>query len=752
MILQPACFSLSAISIALLSCSFAVFAEQTAQSKDVEDIEVIEVYAQKRLQRIQDVSVAVTSISGQALAEQQIKDTTELSAFTPNLKISQNAAEGTPPAVNIRGVGLIDYNTSNTSPIAFYVDDVVVGSANNQIVNLFDMEQVEVLRGPQGTLFGRNTTGGAILLRSARPEQEFGGFFNVSVGNNSSSKFEGALNIPLTDATAMRFSASHHDYEYTTNNIYPASPEAGLKQSNYRLLLSSQYDDLSVLFKAHLEDWSGIVQPVGNIGIFKNPATQELCSPSEAGSPSCFDLFGFNKGNDNFFDVMVNNDSPHDTEGQGASLNLDWQFSETTSLVSVSSFDDLERDHAFNCDGSPARLCEGNLGLDNQVFTQELRLHHQFGDHYFIAGLFYLDERIKQDNYNDILRELRGLTPQALTFIYDNQIDITSAAMFAQLDYALSDLITVTAGLRYTDETTDYQSVSHINVGVDPNDYVGLTLPYYTVSGEVDDNQLSGKVAINHKIDDNSTVYYSFANGFKSGGYNGGFLSTPEQATLADYGSETLNAHEVGAKFALLNQNLSVNVAGFYYDYKDQQVFMNQESTIPGAPPLQLLENVGNSTIYGSEVEVFYTPTNDLYLQFGLGYIPEANFDEFIDPTGKVLTDNRLPFTSEWNVSGLANYQVPMFGNQLVFELNFDYQSEFYFDQNESDYAMQGGYTLWNGFIRYEATDWDVSLWGKNLLDEHYSHLKFDLSSFLGMLEDFKGEGRRYGVQFQYHF
>ena len=744
----PVFFALSALSLALNT------AVNVAQANDgaMQDIEVIEVYAQKRLQRIQDVSVAVTSINGAALSEQRIKDTTELASFSPNVKISQNAAEGTPPAINIRGVGLIDYNTSNTSPVSFYIDDVVAGSANNQIVNLFDMEQVEVLRGPQGTLFGRNSTGGAIILRSTRPDSEFGGYITAGLANNDHQTLEGAINLPLTDDSAARFAFSHQDYDYSTNNLLKSSPEAGMRQDNYRFLLSSDFGKLDVLLKAHLEDWSGIVQPVGSIGLFKNPATKAPCSVSEAGSTSCFDLFGYNSGSNDFYDVKVNNNSPHKTDSKGLSLNLTGQLTDNTSLISVTSWDKLKRQHAFNCDGSPSRLCEGNLGLENQVITQELRLHHQLGEHYLIAGAFWLDESIVQDNYNDIFRDLRGVLSQAVTFIYDNQIDVDSSALFAQYDYRFSPATTFTVGLRYTAESTDYQSITHLNVGTDPNDYVGLTIPFYQVSGSQDDNKWSGKLAVNHQLDSNNSVYYSFSNGFKSGGYNGGFLSSLEQAQLADYGAETLNAHEVGAKLTLLDQDLAINMAAFYYDYQDQQVFMNQASTVPNTPPLQLLENVGSSTIYGSEIELFYTPTAQLYFQLGLGYLPEANFDKFIDPTGRELTDNRLPFTSKWNISGLANYEMPLLSHNLVLQLNFDYQSDYYFDQNENPYAEQTGYTLWNGFIRYESDDWDVSLWGKNLFGQHYSNLKFDLSSFLGMLEDFKGEGRRYGMVFQYHF
>ena len=152
---------------------------------------------------------------------------------------------------------MIDYNTSTISPIAVYSDGIVSGSANNLSVNLFDLDHVEVLRGPQGTLFGRNTTGGAILLRSKQPEQEFGGYINASVAEYDTLSLEGAINIPVSESTAMRFSMSHQDYDFSTNNQMPGQPDGGLKQTNLRLIVKSEFDNLTITSKLHSENWSG---------------------------------------------------------------------------------------------------------------------------------------------------------------------------------------------------------------------------------------------------------------------------------------------------------------------------------------------------------------------------------------------------------------------------------------------------------------------------------------------------------------
>ena len=280
----------------------------------------------------------------------------------------------------------------------------------------------------------------------------------------------------------------------------------------------------------------------------------------------------------------------------------------------------------------------------------------------------------------------------------------------------------------------------------------GVLMPFYHVIGKNDDSGLSGKVAINYEFSHRHLLYYSFASGKKSGGYNGGYLSSPEQAKEADYGPESLNSHELGAKLIWEAYGLRLNSALFHYDYQDQQVFMNQPASTPGSPPIQLLENVAASKIYGAEVDVEYEVTKQLKLSVGLGYIPHAEFENYTDPLGITLSNKRLPFTSEINVNAEVSYSYDFSGATVINTLGVDYQSDYYFDQNQSDYTMQSSYALWHFNTLINQNNWQTNLWVKNLFDEQYSHLKFDLSQFLGMLEDFKGEGRRVGIDITYRF
>ncbi len=222
-------------SIGIPSLATAQQPQNETGLQQADEIEHIVVYAQKRPQQLNDVSVSISVFDSQFIENRQLKDTTQLAPLVPNFKITNNAGEGTPPAFNLRGVGMIDYNTSSVSPIAVYSDDVVSGSANNLSANLFDLEQVEVLRGPQGTLFGRNTTGGAILLRSAMPGSEFEGYAKASVAEHQHKSFDAAVSLPVNQNFSNRIALNYEDYEFSINNQFPGAPNGGLRQTNFAL-------------------------------------------------------------------------------------------------------------------------------------------------------------------------------------------------------------------------------------------------------------------------------------------------------------------------------------------------------------------------------------------------------------------------------------------------------------------------------------------------------------------------------------
>lgn len=732
----------------LLSATM-VSAEQTNKIDD-DEIEEITVYAQKRAQDARDVSVYVNVLNEELLKQLNLKDTSQLSAQIPNAKITTNTGEGAPPVINLRGVGSLDYNNTTTAPVAVYVDNVVGGALSNSLIYMFDMAQVEVLKGPQGTLFGRNTNGGAILLQTKRPEAVFGGYVQLGLGNHDHDKQEAVLNLPLGDNTAMRIGASRQDYEYTSNNIQPGAPQAGMRQNNYRLSISHEGDNFDIFFKLSGADWDGNVKPARNKG-FIGPAG---CREALAGTQQCTDAFGFNVPSDDPQTVMSPGITPHTTEKTGATLQWTWRINDRHELFSITATSDLDRLHTFDCDNSPTNACFGDLGVENDLFSQELRLHSEFGEHYLISGLFYINEEIIQDNQIDLFRDFRPvLAAGPAHFMYDNTVDIESIAAFSQLDYKINDNYTLTAGLRFTDESTNYTAKSDLNVPTAAGDLVGATLTdFWNLSGEQADSKFSGKVALVQKLNDEVNMYYSISKGFKSGGYNGGLAFSADEARLSQYGPETLLAYEMGSKM-LFSNGARLNVAAFYYDYNDQQIFMNQQSNEALSAPAQVIDNVGESTIYGIEADYFYAIDNNWLLQFGIGYIPKAELSEYEDAQGNRLRNHRLPYTSKVNINGLLNYTTGLGEGDFKAQLEFDYQSDFYFDQNQNPLAEQDAHTLWNARVSYVHNEsWEVSGWVKNLTDEVHSSIIFDMGEAFGLLQDLKADGRKLGVEITYYF
>lgn len=288
-------------------------------------------------------------------------------------------------------------------------------------------------------------------------------------------------------------------------------------------------------------------------------------------------------------------------------MHLDWRWSDSVRIKSVTALKDFERFHSFDSDG-PGNFIEGSLGSQNDFISQELSLIYDQGDTHWISGLFYLKEDLLQDSDLDLFRDFRAVPELAAVpaqFFYHNQLQSRSLAVYSQLDQKLSERLTLTFGLRYTDEQTRYHATSDLDV-------VGAFIPgLWDIRGKVQDDEISGKLALVQKLSAYSSLYYSYSRGYKSGGYNGGFSTSAEQAANSEYAPEYLDAYEIGGRFDLAGLDLNLDLAAFYYDYRDQQVFVNYTTS---AAPYHVLKNAGDSDLYGLEGVLRWTPTRDFPL------------------------------------------------------------------------------------------------------------------------------------------
>ncbi|AWB66439.1 TonB-dependent receptor [Saccharobesus litoralis] len=753
---MPVKFKLSAVTLALTSGLMGNLAFAQQQSED--EVEVVTVYAQKRAQDIRDVSIAVTRLDGEQLEKLQTFDTTQLATYVPNLKISTVSGEGTTPAFNIRGIGVFDYNTTTVSPIAIYSDDVVSGGANFLSSNLYDIESVEVLRGPQGTLFGRNTTGGAILVRSKMPVDTFEGYVKAGVAQQDTSKLNGAVNVPLANNTAARLAFNYLNYDYSMENTAPDGEGAkgGFIKQNLRLIVKTSGDNWQVVTKFDNESWQGKPKPVYSAGVFINPDPEDpiYCQPSQLGSAQCVDSFGTSQTTSHYWQTSadtVDKHSKHDT--WGVSLNATYQINDQANLKYVAAYKDLDRMHMWDSDGYAFRvdgnrdIIEGSLGSDNQFASHEVSLTLEGNNWFWITGLYFLEEELIQLNDMQVFNGFRDIEPfsaGAVNLVYNNKIATKSTALYNQIDYRIDETYSVTAGLRYTLDTTDYHVIGHADFA---NPAFGKINDFWHFQGEVDDGEFSSKLGLTQKLNSDLSLYYSYSHGYKSGGYNGGYHTSPTQAKGSAYKPETLDAYEIGARYAI--DDLNINGAFYIYDYKDQQVFIN----IPTEGlPFHVLRNAGDSIIRGLELESTYDFSQAVRLRLNLGYIPDADVGGFNDGTS-VVAESRLPFTSKWNISGGVDYQGRVGQGNVIATLGFDYQSSYYFDQNENPYTEQKSYTLWHGRVAYELNQqWQLAIWGKNLTNEEYADLRFDSRALMGAITELRGEKRQLGIEAQFSF
>lgn len=742
--------SLFAMAPAMFLLFSATAAETTTEPSDAaakaDELEVITVYAQRRAQEKDEVSVAVTSIDGDTLAQRRIQSNTGLSGLAPNLVASNVAGEGTTPSFNIRGVGMFDYNTSTVSPISIYSDDVVSGGANFLSGSLFDLQQVDVLRGPQGTLFGRNTTGGAILLMSRQPEAEFGGYVSMDLAEYNSRQLTAAVNAPLGEQTSARLAVNHQDYQYSIENLFPLGQDGGMRHNNVRLIIQSDFDRFSLNLKLHSENVQGAPKPIYSAGVLKDAASRTLCDLADVGSRQCVDAFGYAVPSDDYWQTVADTfDKKHDTESYGASLKLTVELAPGMQLKSVTAHKSLERFHSFDSDG-PGNFIEGSFDSDNEFFSQELSLAVEGDNSFWTSGLFYLDEQLIQYNDLDLFRDFRAIPALAAIpaqFFYHNTLDNSSWSAYSQWEQTLNQNFSLLLGGRYTGEKTQYKARADL-------DLVPVFIPsLWDLTGEISDNEWSGKVALLQKLSDNHSLYYSLSRGFKAGGYNAGYSTSPAQAADSAYAPERLNAWEIGGHWQSAQAAVSFDWAAFYYDYQDQQVFVNQTS---GPAPYHVLKNAGDSKIYGVEAELNWRIDPAMQLELTLGHLPKAKLGKY-QTEAVLVPDNRLPFTSEWMASGQVSYDFSGMLQDLQFQLGFVYLSDFYFDQYENPYTQQQGYTLWHSRLSYQPMpELELSIFGKNLLNKEYTELRFDSIAALAAVTELRGEARQLGLGVTYQF
>lgn len=729
--------------VSILGLAVPAFAQAVPASEGSDD-GVIIVTAQKRAQNSLDVGINVSVLGSEAIAERRLESVSELAGAAPNVTVKENVP-GLLPVVTIRGIGLNDFSATNNPSAGVYIDEVPLSSLALMNFNFFDIDRLEVLKGPQGTLYGRNSTAGALNIFSARPDfSAFSGRVAASFGNYQAKDFEAALNIPLGDTIALRAAgkviAQDKGYwfnERTNENFGDRNLLLGRLQLRAR---PSDAIDINLKVEAQ-RGRSDLGQPAFFGAL---PAPGATCP----GSPACSDFFGYRDiGNDPFRGAWsIDPFYDYNQLNLTGRVEVDLGFA---MLTSVTSHIDFDRSWGIDTDATP--LPQTDFYTDDKVkqFSQEVRLSGENRIVDWLVGGFYTRDHVVT-SYDGRLQALFNTT----SFTQSDQVT-KSAAFFANGEWKLVPTLSVVTGLRYTSEKRRNTGSTVDLVSLAPGSLLSgapFGSPPVTVAsvdGRISDENLSYKIGLNWKPSSLILVYASASKGVKSGGFFAGVATSSAQ--LQPYGSETLYAYEAGIKGRLADVGLSYSLSGFYYDYRDVQTFIRD---VAGALPIQRLGNIDKAKVKGIDADLIFNPRAlpGLTATLGLGLL-ESKLGAFASSGGAIAAGNRLPDAPKTSFNTSLAYSFPVAGNvDARLAIDGQYQSRTYRDALNDPIIASDGYWVWNARASVlRDKGWDVSLFAKNLFDKRYVTQGVN-QLVLGFGYRVYGAPRTYGVSASFQF
>jgi iron complex outermembrane recepter protein len=764
---------LSAVFCLTVPCAVGQAIAQTSDS----GIETVVVTAERRGEDVQAIPITIQAITGKQIMDLGIKSSSDLSQFAPNVAIALPAGAGNQPIITIRGVGLNDYDTNNAGPNGVYMDEVYLASPASQTFQAFDLERIEVLKGPQGTLYGRNTSGGAINFISAKPTDDFTGSFHAEGGSYDDYQLQGAVGGQITDGLDGRIAIVKNGSGGYTFNSLTGTRENGVNNIAGRAqLLWKPISDLSILLNVHGGLVANRPAEYRHLGSF-DPVTFDECSPQRVNSSSsdCVDLFGYGTPK-NFYAGAYNRREHLLVRSGGVSLRADYTLGSLT-FTSLSSFERNDKIHPEDTDAGPNRLLEINFGVHSTDVTQELRVSTSGDNYNWLMGAYYLGEDLHQDqpifelldvdnffgpHAGDASGDPANPNPITATTLFDNSRQITNSyAVFTQGDYSITDALKLTLGARFTGESKSFRYSAAQQVQINGiNNYGPITPIISNFFNKLANESFNWKAALDYKFTDKIMAYGSVSTGFKSGGFNGSFLSTDPaliEAQLQPIKPENVTTFEVGSKATFFDDRLLFDASVFYNQYRDLQIFI-LTPVIGTLTETNILANARHAHMMGADLSMIAKPLDDLTFSAQLGLL-QAKVDSSevlsVDAGGNPVTahGHQLPLAPHVTFTTAVDYRVPLDYGALDFQLNASYKSHQFFDIANSPYLTQRPYWLENARVAYsfDEDQWEVAGFVRNLSGQKYYLDIFDLSS-LGFFQGIMGQPRTFGGELNYRF
>jgi iron complex outermembrane receptor protein len=746
--------SYSAIVTVLLFCMPAGFAADDGARTGVAIEEMI-VTARKMEEDLQSTPISIAAFSGDGLEDRGMTNIAQIAPFVPNLSFQNNPSfggAGNAAAIYIRGVGQKEFLPTTEPGVGLYVDEVYIARSVGGILDLIDIERVEVLRGPQGTLFGRNTNGGAINITTRKPHDEFEGDVIATYGTDSRIDLKGSINAPITESLFSRFSLLYKTQDgYVKRDDGREFGDADTIGGRATFLWQATESlEITLTGEYTREEVDGpALTLIGiNLGLPIDPDTPPMATIHNVGAnlaagggpipcaippaplnlavPGCYDnryVYGEDA-------ERTSGTAPafSDTDIWGTNLNISWDITDSLTLKSITAYRDLDSQFARDGDHSLHRISQFADDLQQDQFTQEVQLlGESFGDRLkWIVGLYYFTE--DGNNVNE-------LDFTVSRFRSGGAFDNESLAAFAQGTFDVTSRLHLTAGLRYTDETKKFtpDQIIHENYFAGSG-HPQLDAPFMQagqrilpmLEKELDVEELDPYLNVSFDITDTLMAYVSYSEGFKSGGFTQRvfppivvpFTAPPGTADIdliPTFDPEFVKVYELGAKYTGFDNRFRLNGAIFYTDYTDMQI-----QVFTSVAPIT--KNAGEATIKGFELETQIVPLESWFVEAGIGYL-DAGYDEIDFATTFVDKNNNLDRVSDWTLSSATFYEIAIGGaGTITPRLEWAYRSEFDNDAFNTPQIHQDDYHLVNANVAWQNSDATISVIAgvTNLTDENY--------------------------------
>ncbi|MDD9802271.1 MAG: TonB-dependent receptor [Deltaproteobacteria bacterium] len=752
----------AAAVLAWLSPGLALAQETSPPPPPRGTIEEITVTAQKREQSAQDVGISLTAVTGDELERGGFASAQEVTALAAGVSTIQPNGEAN-YAVGMRGVANSDFTANVESPVAVYVDEVYISQMSGTGFMLFDMERVEILRGPQGTLFGRNATGGLAHFVTRKPARELDGYARLTGGENSQIKVEGAVGGGGDLLSARLSFSGHWNDGYIENRLNDSDLNNANDKAWRAQVLFTPNEDFSLLLNVRGSDQlirTGFFEHV--TALATDADGNEVGGVLTPNLPNTV-LGGYRDDDGDVFAGAYNDPGHNDLETTGATATINWNFGNVT-LTSITDYQSVERDYIEDSDASPVRLFNFFLTTDAEQISQELRLAGGRDRLNWVAGFYWLDIDVDDSNGGEsedfagalaplaTLRAGENLAAPALSGL-DNPYttETTSWSLFGQVEYDLTETLTAVGGFRWIQDDKEHKYTANL-VDFDPSVQRSNDNPIYqgtfgSYEGERDDGVWSARVVLNWQPSAELLVFGGWNRGVKSGGFNAPIFpffdaSNNYNDATFNYRPEELDAYEVGFKSTLAAGRVQLNASAYYYDYSDYQAF-----TFVG---LDAITRNAEASSQGFEIEAVARPIEGLTLRVGAAY---NDIEVDLGNNTPKTTSVQSP---EWNVNALLRYEWKLFGGAMSLQVDGDYRSEHFFALTRLPAVTEDGYTVANLSIGWESLDgqWGVRGFVRNFTDEEYLVQVFDLSTTaaFGMVEQYYGRPRWAGVNLTYRF